>query len=169
MRLPEEHRSQARHKRKFLIEGKCELELDDAIHQAAIDNPMFLARDGIADIIIKSWMFLRESGVYVYAICVMSNHVHLVVRAADEVEEVPIGSLIGRHKSFTAHKINDLLQRGEQGVWDRIYYDRRIRTGKFNAVIWYVLNNPVKAGLVSDWRDWPGTYLNPDFDELFRV
>jgi len=34
--------------------------------------------------------------------------------------------------------------------------------------MWYVLNNPVKAGLVKNWKDWPATYLNPDFDLLFR-
>lgn len=167
MRLPEEHRTQARHRQKFLIEAKYELELEDAIHQAAKDNPMFLAKKDVAQVIINSWLFLKEAGIYIYAICVMSNHVHLILRAKDE--EVPVGPLMGRHKSFTAHKINDLLERGEQGGWNRTYFDRRIRTGKFNAVMWYVLNNPVKAGLVSDWRDWPGTYLNPDFDELFRV
>ncbi len=168
MRLPEAHRVQERHRRKFLIEGKYELKLEDALHQAAVDNPMFLAKEGVSEIIINSWLFLRASGLYIYAICVMSNHVHLIVRAADGVEEVPIGSIIGRHKSFTAHKINDLLVRGEQSVWNRIYFDRRIRTGKFNTVMWYVLNNPVKAGLVKHWSDWAGTYLNPDFDELFR-
>ncbi|MFT5015704.1 MAG: putative transposase [Limisphaerales bacterium] len=168
MSLPKEHRAQARHQRKFLISGKYELALDDAIHQAVIDNPMFLAQEGVAEIIINSWFFLQESGIYIYAICVMSNHVHLVVRALDEAVEVPIGQLIGRHKSFTAHKINGLFKREEQGVWNRTYFDRRVRTGRFSAVIWYVLNNPVKAGLVDDWRDWPGTYLNADFDELFQ-
>ncbi|TXF86012.1 hypothetical protein FUA23_19950 [Neolewinella aurantiaca] len=169
MGLPEEHRIQERHKQKFLIEGKYELELEEAIHQAAITNPMFLADKGIAEIIIDSWLFFRKSGLYIYAICVMSNHVHLIVRATEGVEEIPIGPIIGRHKSFTAHKVNEQLKRGEQGVWNRTYFDRRIRTGKFTTVMWYVLNNPVKAGLVSHWRDWPGTYLNPDFEELFRA
>jgi len=29
--------------------------------------------------------------------------------------------------------------------------------------VYYILMNPVKAGLVDDWRDWPGTYLSPNF------
>lgn len=30
-------------------------------------------------------------------------------------------------------------------------------------IIKYILNNPVKAGLVKEWTDWKFTYINPEF------
>ena len=30
---------------------------------------------------------------------------------------------------------------------------------EWRRIVWYVLNNPVKAGLVQEWREWPWTYF----------
>jgi len=169
MRLPESHREQVRHQRKFIITGEYEIALDNALHQLSTKGPMFLSQRNIAQIIISSWLFLQEEGsIYVYAICVMSNHVHLIVRASDSNNEVLPGPLMSRHKAYTAKQIKKELQGIEGGVWELVYFDRRVRSGKFSKVMWYVLNNPVKSGLVKNWQNWDGTYLNPDFDALFR-
>lgn len=169
MMLPEVHRSQERYKRKFVIEGKYEMALDDALHSAALGSPMYLNSTNLAKIIIDSWLFLqRNKLVFVYAVCVMGNHVHVVVRAPNNEEEVNIGHVMARHKGFTSLEINKQLDRTGQGLWEKVYFDRRIRNGKFNSVMWYVLNNPVKSGQVKDWRDWPSTYLNPEYDLLFK-
>ena len=32
-------------------------------------------------------------------------------------------------------------------------------------IILYILNNPVKAGLVNEWKDWKFAYVNPEFGE----
>jgi hypothetical protein len=62
-------------------------------------------------------------------------------------------------KSYTAHKANSLLSR-EGEFWQHESYDRSIRDQEeWERVIAYVLNNPVKAGLVTDWQDWPFTYI----------
>ena len=34
-------------------------------------------------------------------------------------------------------------------------------------VMWYVVNNPVKAGLVNRWSDWPYTWVHPEYVRLF--
>ncbi|MCX6213113.1 hypothetical protein [Spirosoma sp.] len=31
---------------------------------------------------------------------------------------------------------------------------------KLKRIINYTVQNPVKAGLVNDWQDWPNTYLS---------
>ncbi|MBW8050408.1 MAG: hypothetical protein FVQ77_08740 [Cytophagales bacterium] len=30
-------------------------------------------------------------------------------------------------------------------------------------IIYYIIENPVNAGLVENWDDWKGTYYNPDY------
>ena len=37
-----------------------------------------------------------------------------------------------------------------------------LETQSFNRIVAYILNNPVKAGFVRDWQEWPGNYLSPN-------
>lgn len=154
--------------KKFQICAACELAIEDALHSLEKDGPRTLRIDQAAKVVLKSWENLQERGlVHVYAVCVMSNHVHVVIRAPNDVGNVDLGRIVGNRKKYTSRMINRLLGNTGKGLWERSYFDRRVRSGKFNTVMWYVLNNPVKAGLVSDWRDWPHTYLHPDFRDLF--
>ena len=78
----------------------------------------------------------------------MPNHVHVIVRLFCGSE---LGRVVHSWKSYTAKAANRLLGRvGE--FWAREYYDRCIRDEReFLRTVRYVLENPVKAGLV----DWP--------------
>ena len=54
---------------------------------------------------------------------------------------------------------------GKKGdVWQDENYDRIVRNGEeLGRIIRYVLNNPVKIGLVKKWQDWEFSYLNPKY------
>ena len=153
----------------FQLNARYELEIDEALHKIK-SGPFHLMQPALAREIINSWKFLQEqTAVYVYAICVMGNHVHALVRSPTDKEEIDIGALMNRHKAHTARTCNKILGLTGTQFWEHFYFDRTVRTGKFTRVMWYVLNNPVEAGLVKHWEDWGGTYLNPDFDALFRT
>lgn len=82
----------------------------------------------------------------------MPNHVHVLVETQPAHS---MSAIVHSWKSFTAKAINQALER--QGtLWQREYFDRYIRDERhLQAVIDYIDNNPVKAGLVqlaSDWR-----------------
>lgn len=152
----------------FKLNAQYELDIDQALHTVR-DGPFHLKKPELAIEVIDSWKFLQEQGaVYVYVVCVMGNHVHAVVRAPDGEDEIEIGKLMNRHKAHTARVCNQLIGKVGTPFWEHLYFDRRVRRGKFARVMWYVLNNPVKVNLVDDWRDWGGTYLNPQYDALFR-
>ncbi len=61
-------------------------------------------------------------------------------------------------KGYSAHEANGVLKR--QGkFWQAESYDHFVRDGaELERIIYYVVNNPVKAGLVDDWDQWPWTY-----------
>ena len=62
-------------------------------------------------------------------------------------------------KRYTARQCNDILGREGQ-FWQHESYDHVIRNqAEWERIIKYVLDNPVKAGLVEKWDDWPWTYL----------
>ncbi|HKJ79186.1 MAG TPA: hypothetical protein VKA10_06605, partial [Prolixibacteraceae bacterium] len=61
-------------------------------------------------------------------------------------------------KRFSAGEINKLEKR-EGKLWQKESFDTTIRDEKhlYNAIE-YTLNNPVNAGLVNDWPEWPGNW-----------
>jgi len=167
LKFPKEKRHEVHERELFLIHGEHALAIDRILHHTK-DGPFHLMEPEIRKQVLESWKFLHEIGaVFLYAICVMGNHVHVIVKAPEGVVEVDPGNLIKRHKSFTAREANMILKTSGEPFWDGAYDDRTIRAGKFIAAMWYVLNNPVKAGLVDRWSDWPGTFVHPDYVALF--
>ena len=70
---------------------------------------------------------------------------------------VPEGILdqVGTFKRFTTTQIW-WKQGGAGRLWQRSSYDHVIRYNKsVEPVVHYVLNNPVRKGLVRDWEDYP--------------
>ncbi len=136
------------------------LQTYDALLDAQDQSKYILAEVTAAQQVIQVWFNLQEMGaVVLYAICVMGNHVHVLLRGADGAPERPIGQAVRRHKSFSDKEIKRLCGRVDD-VWDDGFYDRYVRVGTFWEVLRYILHNPVKAGLVSDWKLWPGVWVD---------
>lgn len=81
----------------------------------------------------------------------MPDHVHLVLGFPPEVDVV---KCMRDWKRWTARTLAI--------EWQRDFFEHRLRGGEnFQEKTRYVLENPVRAGLVEDWRDWPFTIV-PD-------
>lgn len=106
------------------------------------------------------------------ALCVMSNHLHMLLDLSiqvpadwdglNELENyVPLSAVVGRIKGGISYHYHKEI--GEQGpIWAPGYYDRCIRSSQhFHQEQNYIVNNPVKAGIVSKWSAYPYTYLPP--------
>ena len=136
------------------------MEAYDALLDAQDQSKFPLAQPAFARTILDSWMTLRErEECRLYAVCVMGNHVHALLAGSRGAGEIPIGSLVKRHKTFTDRELRSLHE-GNASFWDPNFYDRYVRPGRFDIVLKYILQNPVKAGLVKDWRDWTGTWVD---------
>ena len=84
----------------------------------------------------------------------MPDHLHFVAALRQDSLDQLMHSL----KSYTAKKINTLLNR--QGVfWQPQYHDHALRKDEdLNEVVRYTLNNPVRAKLVDDFHEYPYWY-----------
>ena len=61
-------------------------------------------------------------------------------------------------KRHTALKANKILERRGK-FWQHESYDHVVRDeAELKRIRQYVLNNPVKAGLVAEFQDWPWSY-----------
>jgi REP element-mobilizing transposase RayT len=92
-----------------------------------------------------------RTGVAVHGYCVMPDHVHLVVSPSATCDIV---TFVGQFKNLTQRAT---WARGAAGpLWQRSFWDHFLRADEdLLAVVPYVLENPVRAGLVSCWRDYP--------------
>ncbi len=89
----------------------------------------------------------------------MANHVHLVVQLPDTAS-FSAARMMQRLKGRTALAANKLLGRPGQAFWQHESCGHVVRNGEEQArVVAYAVNNPVKAGLVENWTQWPYTYV----------
>ena len=66
-------------------------------------------------------------------------------------------------KRFTAREANKILNRNGT-FWQAESYDHIVRNGEeLKNIIAYTLENPVKAGLIDDWRKWEFSFVNNDY------
>ncbi|MDO7851315.1 REP-associated tyrosine transposase [Hymenobacter convexus] len=88
--------------------------------------------------------------------CIMPNHVHLVVELPEGAPS--LAKTLQLLKGYSSRLANQLLGRSGS-FWQAESYDHVVRVGELERIIHYVLENPVKAGLVDDWEKWPYSYL----------
>lgn len=112
----------------------------------------FLRDPRVAQIVQDALQYYNGKSYTLLEWCIMPNHVHLLLKLADDYT---LSRAIQSLKSYTAHEANKLLDR--QGpFWSREYFDRYIRGNHhYKMVVGYIANNPVKAGLVNKAEEWP--------------
>ena len=147
----------------------------------AQNGPLWLKEERIAKVVAKS-LHHRDGKVYrLDAYCIMANHVHAVfaplvkpskIDTADLQDNTietnslsynTLSSIMHSLKGYTARKANQLL--GRSGAfWHHESYDHAIRDeSEWQRIVTYVLNNPVKAGLVDEWTKWEWSYYRTGF------
>lgn len=66
-----------------------------------------------------------------------------------------LSEIVKSIKSFTARRINQSRGRKSGSIWQDEYYDREVRDeADFAVKLKYLLNNPVKQGLVKEPAGW---------------
>ena len=114
----------------------------------------------IAKVVSASIMHWHNKKYKVIAYCIMPNHVHLMVSDCKE----QLWKILQSVKKFSGRKANIILNQQGTPFWHRESYDNLIRGKKdMERKLRYILNNPVKARLVKDWRKWEYTFLNDEY------
>lgn len=132
---------------------------DVALHVGK-SGPFWLRDPRIAGLVAES-LHYRDGKVYdLEAFCVMPNHVHMVYTPLPEAEGIyhAMSAIMHSIKLYTACRANRLL--GRRGsFWQHENYDHVVRDeAELQRIVMYVLDNPVKAGLIQQWEAWPWSY-----------
>jgi len=127
--------------------------------------PNLLTDYNVSDIISKALLFHNNQRYKLIAYCIMPNHVHIIINPAmlSDCDIYPISHITYTWKKYTAYQINKYL--GNKGnLWQAESYDHLIKDEKqLIHYLEYLINNPVKAGLVKKWFDWNGTWISKEY------
>ncbi len=152
-------------RREFASEGQRRLlgKWDSVLNMAQF-GPTWLRDPRIARLVSDS-LHYRHNRVYtLHAFCIMPNHVHVVFTPLPESEGTyySMAKIMQSLKGYTAYQANRIL--GRRGAfWQHESFDHVVRSAaEGQRILNYVLNNPVKAGLVQDWSEWPWSYCSPE-------
>jgi putative transposase len=133
----------------------------DFLLDNSVIGPQWLRKYDMAKLMISELEALDDKVVKLVCYTVMPNHVHLVFETKDD--ESLIAGTIESFKSKTSEKANSMLGTdGQFWIPDHHVHIIHEQTELIN-IISYILENPVKAGLVEYWRDWPWSFCNPDY------
>ncbi len=106
-----------------------------------------------ADILVRTIYRYRDKGIFaLHEFVVMPDHVHLMLTpsAANSLERV-----MQFIKGGSSHEIH-LAREQKMRIWQEGFHDWTIRDANdWQSKTEYIAMNPVKAGLVSHFRDWP--------------
>ncbi|SPE60947.1 conserved hypothetical protein [Verrucomicrobia bacterium] len=109
-----------------------------------------LARAEIVALLLNCW---READHWLVGRWVaMPDHLHLFCAPAT-APATPVASWARFWRSQVTRR---WPYRGETPIWQRDFFDRRLRSGESYRQKWlYLWENPIKAGMVTRPEDWP--------------
>lgn len=136
------------------------------------NGPYHLADNEIAKLVYDSIIYRDGKDYKLVCFCIMSNHVHMIIYKLSK----PLDKTMQELKAYTGRVANKILRQRDDAenisrstatsskFWQAESFDRIVRNKKDMAVkINYTLNNPVKAGLINNWKEWKWSYCRPEF------
>ncbi len=115
----------------------------------------FLESPQAARVVLDALGWLEQAGrMILQAAVVMPDHLHFVAA----LNAGTLLELMHSLKGYTGKRLNSML--GRKGTfWQDQYHDHAVRKDEvLSEVVLYVLHNPVRAGLVTDFHEYPFWY-----------
>ena len=113
-------------------------------------RPAFTSAPKFNAVITELTRIQSEGLLGIYVFCIMPDHVHLVANPSHKGLPHAIRMIKGRVSTWWRTNGD-----GRQ-LWQPGYFDHRIRSAEgFHEKCQYVLDNPMRAGLVNHYLDYP--------------
>jgi putative transposase len=111
-----------------------------------------LTKGDIPTKVLESVSFLRDRRTWFPELfLLMPDHLHALISFSWEKEH-GMNRVITNWKRYVATKFGI--------AWQRDYFDHRIRSDQDHQSTWYYIReNPVRAGLVESYDQWPHVWL----------
>ena len=142
------------------------LQCDDKPHFITFcTDHKWVLPERVRSIVLESCLHDNGAKFDLRVAVVMPHHVHMIFTPLvnqQAMEVYSLAEIMDAAKGSSAHKINKVL--GRKGrVWQPESFDHVLRSSEnLDAKIIYVLENPVRAGLVDQWTEYPWIWKKPN-------
>ncbi|OGS22139.1 MAG: hypothetical protein A2252_04650 [Elusimicrobia bacterium RIFOXYA2_FULL_39_19] len=118
------------------------------------------ANSEIANCLVNEidFRFTKLKEITVFAYCIMPDHLHLLLKLNEGYGK----TLQGWVAAFKRHTTKTILQNAfVKPLWQTNYYEHIVRKDEsLNKIAEYIVNNPVRKGMVSIWEDYAFSKIN---------
>jgi len=127
------------------------MKMEKWLHQHSdrddLQNPM------LAQLVANAFQYYAAQEIWkLHAYTIMPNHVHFFVTLKNK----DLRTAVVDFKKYTAREGNRIARKKGLPFWQQEWFDHWARSPEeADSIIRYIHNNPVKAGYVKKWRDWP--------------
>jgi REP element-mobilizing transposase RayT len=141
------------------------LQVDDKPHFITFctDHRWILPQQ-VRPLVLDSCLHDNGKNYDLKAAVVMPDHVHIIFTPlvdAQAMEVTSLAKIMDAIKGASAHRINKALNRNGK-VWQTESFDHVLRSSEnLDAKIAYLLDNPVRRGLVQNWQSYPWLWKKP--------
>ena len=117
----------------------------------------YLEDPEIARIVLDVWRTSAERyGFRLWGLCLMPDHLHALVQKAEG--DRSLGDWVRAAKTLSLKRTKGIGPLS----WQAKFHDHVLRAHEDPVEeTRYLVNNPVRGGLVDDWHKWPYRYLDP--------
>jgi putative transposase len=141
----------------------------DRALEKAKQNSQWLLDKRAADKVASAIHYQDGKDYDLAAYCIMPNHVHVVFGIGDHgifetieqthtLSDKKISQIMHSLKGYTSKEANRILGRSGP-FWEDESYDHVIQNDyELERIVSYILDNPVKSGLVENREDWKWSY-----------
>ncbi len=132
-----------------MTSGKAFLHMDKLLDEYR-ESPKYLQRPDVAQLMVDAIRRGAETNYLLHAWAIMPNHVHLLFTPHTDLPK-----LMRSLKGSTGRYANQLVGRTGTPFWQGESYDRLVRDPhEFRKIENYILQNPVRAGLVRSAEEY---------------
>ncbi len=112
------------------------------------------SNDKIAKIIADEIEFRRiKKEIKVFCYCIMPDHLHILPSLTEDYQK-RLQDWVSAFKRYTAKTINESFC--VKPLWQKNFYDHIVRKEEsLLAITEYIVNNPVRKGMVLNWEEYP--------------
>ncbi|MBI4595730.1 MAG: transposase [Candidatus Tectomicrobia bacterium] len=110
--------------------------------------------EDLSNEIITALLHLKETKIFLYCYCLMPDHLHVAISPRNQ-------NLSGILRDFKSYTTKISWRFGIIGkLWQRNFYDHIARHDEnLLTICQYILENPVRKGLVEEVEGWPYSAL----------
>ena len=98
--------------------------------------------------------------ILVFAYCIMPDHLHLLLKLNDGYGKT-LQNWVAAFKRYTARLLNQL--ENITPLWQKNFYEHVVRTDEsMKGIAEYIVHNPIRKNMVSDWQEYRFLQINYD-------